>query len=349
MTQKIRSGLHRPGIIITKNRFLIPLCAILLTLPFSAQAQAITNGPALLNTERKPESLRNDFIEGARSYLGTPYVRGGTTGDGMDCSGLVYRAALECTGMQVPRTVAALAARASRIMDTAREPGDLLFFNTTGKLTHVGIYLGGGTFIHSASDGPRTGVIISNLSETYWKNAYSFAGRLFAQENVNIPKHPDTAAPEVNPFPFSGRIGFRIDITGGALWDLMPGEIPARGGNANVEISWVKGFSAYPGIGAGLSWDARKQNCAIPLTFSLTMPWGFRVYLGTQIHLAAAPGIDRTPQFPGIAGISWNSKPVRLFGQNIRFYQGAEYSILPGETNSTGFRLNTGLTLSYDI
>ncbi len=349
MTQKKHSGLHESRSNTAKKRFFIFVCAVFAATPFTAAAQALTNGPALINANRKPESLRQDFIEGARSYLGTPYLRGGTTKAGMDCSGLVYRAALECTGTQVPRTVASLAASAKRIMDSAREPGDLLFFNTTGKLTHVGIYLGAGTFIHSASDGPRTGVIISNLSETYWKNAYSFAGRLFAQENLIMPKQPETFAPEVNPFPFSGRLGFRIDLTGAALWDFMPGEIPVRGGDANIQISWARGISAYPGIGAGIYRDTRQGTWSIPLTVSLTFPSGLRIYIGTQFHLDAPSGMDRAPQIPGIAGISWNSKPARLFGQNMRFYQGAEYSFNPGETNWSGFRLNTGLTFSYDI
>lgn len=294
-------------------------------------------------------SRRETFIRAARVYLGTPYVRGGTDRSGMDCSGLVYRAALEGPGIQLPRTVSSISGAAERIADKAMEPGDLLFFNTTGRLSHVAIYLGGGTFVHAASDGPRTGVIISNLSEAYWKRTYSFAGRILAQEEVKIPDEPDETAPSVNPFPFGGDIGFRLNYTGGLLWDIMPGEFPIRGGMANAELTWVKGWDAYPGIGAGLSWDSRSESFSLPLTASLGFANGFRFFIGTQIHLIAKSALDKSPQFPGIIGLSWNSKPAEILGQNVRFYQSAEYSWFPGETFGSGFRFNTGLTLSCDI
>ncbi|HNY22994.1 MAG TPA: C40 family peptidase, partial [Treponemataceae bacterium] len=206
MTHGSNSGLH----------------LVALTLLFAALAPAgiAAEGPVKdatpVTTGRGPKSLRKDFIESARSYIGTPYVRGGTTAEGMDCSGLVYRAALECTGEAVPRTVSALAARSSRIKDDAREPGDLLFFNTVGRLTHVGIYLGGGTFIHAASEGPHTGVIVSSVTEEYWARTYAFAGRILKQEEIKIPDSPKTTAPAVNPFPFSGNLGFRLNLTGSA-------------------------------------------------------------------------------------------------------------------------------------
>jgi probable lipoprotein NlpC len=300
------------------------------------------------SADRRPESLRKDFIESARSYLGTPYVRGGTTAEGMDCSGLVYRAALECTGEAVPRTVSALAARSARIKDAAREPGDLLFFNTVGRLTHVGIYLGGGTFIHSASDGPHTGVIVSSVTEEYWARTYAFAGRIFAQEEMKVPDSPETTAPSVNPFPFSGNLGFRLNLTGSALWDFLPGG-PVRGGEAIAELTWAKDVSVYPGIGAGICWDGRYDSLSFPFFFSLALPEGFRAYVGTQIHLTARDGVSRAIIFPSTLGISWTSKPAKFLGQNLRFYQGIDYSWHENETIGACLRFSTGLTLVYDL
>lgn len=298
------------------------------------------------------KSTRQTFMQSARNYLGTPYVSGGIDTDGMDCSGLVYRAALDANGTELPRTVAALSGFAERISDLAREPGDLLFFNTTGRVSHVGIYLGGGTFIHAASDGPKTGVIISALSESYWKRTYSFSGRIFRQETINIPDTDGDAgetAPAVNPFPFGGEIGFRVNATGGVLWDFLGDPTPIRGASANAEISWVKNTDVYPGIGAGIAWDARMESVSFPVTLSIGIPNGFRFFLGTQFHLTAADGLDRSPQFPGLIGISWTSKPAHLLGQNLRFFQNAEYSWFPDETFGSGLRFTTGVTISFDI
>ena len=248
---------------LEKKRLIIVFCVCFFSLT-AADAQIFTFG------KDPPQSKRELFIETARSWLGVPYLPGGTTNKGFDCSGFVYRAALEGPGLDIPRTVISIYSRSEHIPDDARQPGDLLFFNTTGKLSHVAIYLGGGTFIHAASDGPRTGVIISNLSEEYWNNAYLYAGRILPQEDLIIPDQPEDSAPSVNPFPsntWSGKdLGLRINCTGGFLWDMQPGVFPIRGGGINAEASWVKGLNAYPGVGLGLTWDSRSKSFSAPLT-----------------------------------------------------------------------------------
>jgi len=346
MTQEIYQRFHNLNKIIAQKRLIamIFICFLALT---AANAQ-------ISLFKKEPEkSKRELFIQTARSYLGVPYLTGGITNKGFDCSGLVYRAALEGPGLDIPRTVIAIYSKAEHIPDDARQPGDLLFFNTTGKLSHVAIYLGGGTFIHSASDGPRTGVIISNLSEAYWNNAYLYAGRILPQEDLVIPDQNENTAPDVNPFPSNtmggNGLGLRINCTGGFFWDMQPGAFPLRGGGINAEASWIKGLNAYPGVGVGLAWDTRSKSFSAPLTASLSFPNGVRFFIGTQLHLIADSSLDRSPQFPGIIGLSWNSNPAEFFGQKIRFYQSAEYSWFPDETFGNGFRFNTGLTIFFDI
>lgn len=132
-----------------------------------------------------PESPRLDFINAAYKYLKTPYKYAGTTKAGMDCSGFVYRAALDALEISVPRSTKGLADFAKRISDKEVQPGDLLFFYTVGnKVSHVGIYIGNREFIHSASQGKHTGVIISSLDEKYWKDTYRFAGRILDPEDI---------------------------------------------------------------------------------------------------------------------------------------------------------------------
>ena len=327
--------------------FLIFFCYIL---PIYAQTQST----------RDINAKRSSFIQAAKSYIGTPYVSGGTSKAGMDCSGLIYRAAIDALDMQVPRTVSALSKWVERISDTALTPGDLLFFNTTGKISHVAIYIGNEKFIHAASDGPKTGVIISNRFETYWKQRYVFAGRILPQEDVRItdPEQPEESVPppkspqtsiQTDLFPFEGAIGFRINTTGGILWDFMPDTFPLRGVSINCEASWVKNVPVYPGISVGYSWDARSSSHSIPLFISVTGRQGIRFFLGTQFHLVANKTLDTTPQFPGLIGVSWTSAPTHIWGQNLRFYQSAEYSWFPNETFGAGFRLNTGITFSFDM
>jgi len=323
---------------------------------------------------------RELFIDAAKAYLGSPYTLGGSTSRGIDCSGLVYRAALDGPDIQLPRTVETLSSFAEHIPDQSRDRGDLLFFNTTGKISHVGIYLGDGTFIHSASDGPKTGVIVSKLSESYWKKAYRFTGRIFKASSAGGPtgvssakssgisatgNETDTGEPDTRPgsgpggvgesvilttvFPFAGDIGLRVNATCAALWDFMPNRVPLRGISLGGEVSWAKDTQIIPGIGAGLTWDDRTGSISVPLYASIAGVQGIRFFIGTQFHLLADEGLSKEPFFPGIIGLSWTSPPTQVFGQNLRFYQSMEYSGFADETSTAGFRLSTGITLSYDL
>lgn len=357
-----------------QSRRLMPLIALILLAFASSSLGAQVIGPK----GRDPgKSDRDLFIEAAKAYLGTPYVLGGSTSRGLDCSGLVYRSALDGPDIQLPRTVGTLSTFAEHIPDVSRDRGDLLFFNTTGTLSHVGIYLGNGEFIHAASDGPKTGVIVSKVSESYWKKAYRFTGRIFASNGPiagaagagglaqgdgsagtggngdALPGSGIGGLSEsplmIDVFPYSGSTGLRLNATGALLWDFMPNRFPIRGGTLGAELSWAKGTQIIPGIGGGIAWDERTGSLSLPLYASLAGVQGIRFFMGTQFHLFADPGLTRAPQFPGIIGVSWTSPPARILGQNARFYQSMEYSWFPNETSTAGFRLSTGLTLSYDL
>lgn len=136
-------------------------------------------------SENSSQSKRLSFINNAYKYLNIPYKYAGTDKTGMDCSGLIYRSALETLNLSLPRSAAAIASFVSKIENKDIQPGDLLFFNTVGNsISHVGIYIGNGEFIHSASQGAKTGVLISSLKEKYWKNTYRFAGRILPKEKI---------------------------------------------------------------------------------------------------------------------------------------------------------------------
>ena len=123
------------------------------------------------------DSVQEMIVKKAYEYLGTPYVYAGISKDGVDCSGLVYAVFKEVTGKELPRSVSVLYEAGTKITGTLL-PGDLLFFNTVGGVSHVGIYIGAKKIIHAASDGPETGVIISSLEENYYKTRYLGARRV---------------------------------------------------------------------------------------------------------------------------------------------------------------------------
>jgi len=121
--------------------------------------------------------LIEDLLDYAYTYLGTPYVYGGNSRYGIDCSAFTQQV-FNHFGYNLPRTVSAQYAVCRRVSDSERRPGDLLFFNTSGGLSHIGIYLGNGRFIHSGS---ITGVAIRSLSEDYFARTYLFAGRIIGK------------------------------------------------------------------------------------------------------------------------------------------------------------------------
>lgn len=125
-----------------------------------------------------PAALRlsaDRIIETAKKYMGVPYVWGGMTPSGFDCSGLVQYVFAE-NGMSIPRTTSLQYKVGTYVARSNLKPGDLVFFDTSGNgVSHVGIYMGNGQFIHSSSS---KGVTISNLSNSYWNARYLGARRV---------------------------------------------------------------------------------------------------------------------------------------------------------------------------
>ncbi len=120
----------------------------------------------------------NAVLMRAISLVGTPYRYGGNTPDGgFDCSGLVNYVYRDMLDMRLPRTTRELAGlQGPRIQPERLASGDLVFFGSSGSVTHVGIYVGEGRFVHAPSSGGT--VRLDRLDGHYWRDHYSGARRL---------------------------------------------------------------------------------------------------------------------------------------------------------------------------
>ncbi|MCL2558683.1 MAG: NlpC/P60 family protein [Treponema sp.] len=148
-----------------------------LAAPLAGRFHGATAGAAEIDAAHR--AARERILAFALIHEGAPYLSGGATEAGMDCSGFVYLSFSEALGVSVPRTSESLFLWAQRIAPEQRQPGDLVFFSggSAGRIDHVGIYIGAGRFVHSASQGRRTGVILSALDEPYWAGIYAGSGR----------------------------------------------------------------------------------------------------------------------------------------------------------------------------
>ena len=110
-------------------------------------------------------------------WVGTPYRFGGNSRSGIDCSAYVQLGYRRLYGIELPRTTRAQRRQGITIGFEQLRTGDLVFFTPKSYPSHVGIYLGDGSFIHVSSS---KGVIRSRLDEGYWHNHFHIANRILA-------------------------------------------------------------------------------------------------------------------------------------------------------------------------
>jgi len=128
--------------------------------------------------------LRRRITETALEHLGVPYKVAGITPAGFDCSGFIFFVFREAAGMEISRSTVAIWNGGKKITLEQAQPGDILVFTTVrAGASHAGIVLENGpqgvTFAHAASQGSKTGVIISSMNESYYKARYMGARNYF--------------------------------------------------------------------------------------------------------------------------------------------------------------------------
>lgn len=140
--------------------------------PVSVSALKKSNNYIAGNTSSKADKI----VTTAKKYIGVPYVWGGESPKGFDCSGYVQYV-FKMHGISLNRTTETQYKHGSYVSKSNLKPGDLVFFQNTYRagISHVGIYIGNGQFIHASSS---KGVTISNLSSSYYTSHYYGARRI---------------------------------------------------------------------------------------------------------------------------------------------------------------------------
>lgn len=109
-------------------------------------------------------------------WLGTPYAYGGTTQSGVDCSGFSGVLYSEVYGQTLTRRARDIYDQSKNVKEKDLQEGDFVFFKIeSSKVSHMGIYLQNGYFIHASSS---RGVVINNLTEDYYAKYFYKGGRL---------------------------------------------------------------------------------------------------------------------------------------------------------------------------
>ncbi len=131
----------------------------------STQSIPLASPVDLTNQSKVKSRLLSQY----QDWKGTPYRYGGTSRKGVDCSAFVQNTFHSQLGYKLPRTTRTQIKTGSKIAKSNLKVGDIVFFKTSSKSLHNGIYIGKSEFIHASSS---KGVTISSLDNQYWQKTY---------------------------------------------------------------------------------------------------------------------------------------------------------------------------------
>ena len=331
-------------------------------------------------------SKRDLFIQCAKAYMGVPYVLGGTSRSGMDCSGFVYIAARDA-GISLPRTAAEQYSYSTRISDSERKVGDLVFFKAGSSVSHVGIYLGNNQMLNAASDGPHTGVVISKLTEPYWQSHYFCAGRIIndsgstSTSTTTTKTTPTTttktsSSPKVSAQKRLRYADFYVNFNTTFDWSFYTptgqfGFWP-RGGSLQTEFQ-LNLWDINPGLMVRYTYPIQFNNKfefgslfnSFNLPICLTVH--FNEYISAYAGIVLSTGtvasqpqqlfgtktMVKAPIVPGIYGVSFQTPKISIgpiYGSLVQDISYTHYKALDGYEKLTFAQtLAQGLTFSTGI
>jgi cell wall-associated NlpC family hydrolase len=179
--------MFRPGTLpVVLIGLLSAACAPSMAVPRPFPVPDSSPAPAAVPSAPRPESPVGttgtrtpdlySLVGTALALRGSPYRAGGADPRGFDCSGFISYVYGQ-HGLAVPRTVVEQFASGRGIAPDAIAPGDLLFFDTSGGASHVGLAIGGDEFVHAPS--ARGAVRVERLSSSYWRPRFIGARRVW--------------------------------------------------------------------------------------------------------------------------------------------------------------------------
>lgn len=154
--------------------FVLSGCASHGPQPETARPVAVVPSEVIAEDPGQTLLLSARAVAVALDQVGVPYRYGGADRRGFDCSGLVHFAYGK-VGLSMPRTTGELWKRLSPVQPAALQQGDILFFDIEGKVSHVGLYLGDGRFVHAPSSGRS--VTVARLDWPFYRQALVRGGR----------------------------------------------------------------------------------------------------------------------------------------------------------------------------
>ena len=143
-----------------------------------SKTDSVSSSPSLMNVSESDGMLSDvekRLHRAHREWEGTPYVLGGNSSDGIDCSAFTQTVFRDYFNKDIPRDTRSQLFEGSGIRRKFIRTGDLIFFKTGRKSLHVGIAIGDGDFLHASRS---SGVMISNIREHYWATRYLGARRV---------------------------------------------------------------------------------------------------------------------------------------------------------------------------
>lgn len=343
-----------------KNKKIILISCFLFAITINCSLFAQAKVSSVLE---QAQIVREEFVKEAKKYLGTPYKYAGTDPTGFDCSGFVSYVAEKSCGVTLPRRSQDIYSATSYVINQNLEIGDLLFFKTTSSdnVSHVGIYIGNDEFIHSASEGPMTGVIISSLSEKYYKRTYYRGGRFLPSALTKGGTFSGLAGKK----PADGSTNFQSDTIATFNWSFLDANhatFSVRGFSITEYVSY-HGWEVVPGIGVTLRYNAPSKTWQFPVTIGVNFIEYVRIYTGLLFSTKGnkAPGTNlplEITTFPGFFGVEFHSPALSLGTLQFKLVQSLNYTFykIPEKSSlssknlfNSSFELYTGLCVTLPL